>query len=149
MSRRGLIIGTAFSIGAALAWGVTAVLTRQSLGGLTPPLTGATVALLSGTLILGAISIKAREPDLKRKKRAIGLFVIAGAAAGSAVTMYFFALSMAPVAIIAPIAYSYPMFALLLSYLFLGQLEKITMRIVVGTIAVVAGIALVIIGQAT
>jgi len=149
MSRRGLIIGTAFSIGAALAWDVTAVLTRQILGGLTSPLTGAAVALLSGTLILGAISIKAREPDLKRKKRAIGLFVIAGAAAGSAVTMYFFALSMAPVAIIAPIAYSYPMFALLLSYLFLGQLEKITMRIVVGTIAVVAGIALVIIGQAT
>ncbi|MFC1906861.1 EamA family transporter [Chloroflexota bacterium] len=148
MSRRDVIIGTCFSIGAALAWGATAVLTRQSLGGLTSPLTGAAVALLSGTLILGAISIKAREPDLKQKKRAIVLFVISGAAAGSAVTMYFFALSMAPVVIIAPIAYSYPMFALLFSYLFLGQLEKITMRIVMGTVAVVAGIALVIIGQA-
>ena len=148
MSRRDLIIGTAFSIGAALAWGVSAVVARQSLGGLTSPLTGAAIALLSGTLILGAISIKAREPNLRQKKKAVVFIVISGATAGSAVTMYFFALSMAPVAIIAPIAYSYPMFALLFSYLFLGQLEKITMRIVVGTIAVVAGIALVIIGQA-
>ena len=147
MTRRDLIIGTAFSIGAALAWGASAVLTRQSLGGVTPPLTGAAVALLSGALILGAISVKDRQPDLRQKKKAVGFIVISGAAAGCAVALYFFALSMAPVVIIAPIAYSYPMFALLLSYLFLGQLEKVNIRVVVGTIAVVAGIALVVMGQ--
>ncbi len=148
MSRRDIIIGTAFSIGAALAWGTTAVLTRQGLASLAPPLTSAAIALLSGTLILGAISIRDREPALRQKKKAVGFIMISGAAAGSAVTIYFVALSMAPVVIIAPIAYSYPMFSLLLSYLFLGQLEKITIRVVVGTIAVVVGIALVTIGQA-
>ena len=146
-TRRDTIIGRSFAIGAALAYGATAVLVRQGVANLAPPLVGATVALLSGTLLLTLIGMRSPESNLRQKKRSVVLFVMAGVIAGLGIIASFFALSMAPVVIVSPLQNTSPLFALIWSHFFLGQLEKITLRVVLGTILVVVGIALISIGR--
>jgi len=145
--RRDIIIGRAFAVGAAVAYGITSVLVRRGVAELAPPLAGATIALLSGTLILAIMGMRSPESNLRQKKRAVGLLLIAGVASGIGIVASFFALSIAPVVIVSPLQGINPLFALLWSYLFLGQLKRITPRMIPGTFLVIAGATLITIGR--
>ena len=57
-TKREVIVGTAFAFGAAIAYSISAVLVRRGMAGLAPPLAGATISLLSGTLILAIIGMR-------------------------------------------------------------------------------------------
>ena len=146
-TRKEVVIGTAFAFGAALAYGSTAVLVRKGLAGLAPPLVGAAVSLLSGTFVLAFIGLRSPGSNLRQNKKSVGLLLIAGLLAGLGVMAHFFALSMAPVIMVSPLTSTNPLFALLWSHLFLGRLERITLRMVLGTVLVVAGVALVTVGR--
>lgn len=151
--RRDATIGRTFGLGTALAYGISSVLIRQGVAGLAPPLVGAAVALLSGTL--GLIIIRMRDlrtwnldrANLVQNKRPIVFLLIAGAIASLGVVSNFFALSMAPVVIVSPLQSTSPLFALLWSHLFLKHLERITLKLVLGSILVVFGVILVTIGR--
>ena len=146
-TRRDTIVGRTLGIGAALAYGVSAVLVRQGIADMTTPLVGAAISLLSGTLVMAAIGVKSRESNLRQKKRSVAFLLIAGVTAAAGILSSFFALSMAPVVVVSPLQSISPLFALLWSYLFLGQLERITLRVILGTLLVVGGVALVAIGR--
>lgn len=146
-ARTDTIIGKALAVGAALVAGTSAVLIRQGLADLAPPLVGAAIALFSGTLALGVIELGSANMSLKGEKRSVGFLLLAGVASGIAVTANYFALSIAPVVIVAPVSNTSPLFALLLAHLFLGNLERISLRIVFGTILVVVGVILIAIGR--
>ncbi len=145
--KREVIIGTAFAFGAALAYGGSAVLIKEGMAGLAPPLVGATISLLSGTLGLSVIGLRNLGSNLRREKKSVGLLLISGIFAGLGIMAHFFALSMAPVILVSPLTAISPLFVLLWSYFFLGRLEKITPRVVLGTVFVVVGVALVTIGR--
>lgn len=147
ITRRNAIIGRAFGIGAALAYGLSSVLIRQGLAKLAPPLVGASVALLSGTLTLAIVGTRDFRANLSQKK-AMVLLLISGVAAAFGIIANFFALSLAPVVIVSPLQSTSPLFALLLSHLFLGHLERITPRLLVGSSLVVVGVILITIGRA-
>jgi drug/metabolite transporter (DMT)-like permease len=59
----------------------------------------------------------------------------------------FYALALGDAVIVTPLANLHPLFVLVLSYFFLGKVEKITKGILVGACAVVAGILLITTGQ--
>ncbi|MFC2020375.1 EamA family transporter [Chloroflexota bacterium] len=146
-TRRNVIIGRAFGLGAGLAYGISSVLIRYGVGDMAPPLVGAAIAMLSGTLglfVLGGRGIKA---SLTESRKAIALLLSSGLAAAIGIIASFFALSMAPVVVISPLQSMSPLFALLWSWLFLGQLEKITPRLVLGTVLVVSGVILITLGR--
>ena len=145
---RDAIIGRAFSIGAALAYGASAVLIKYGVTGLAPPLVGTAVALLSGTLVLAITG--ARHIDrtsLAQNRWAIVFLLLSGIASGLGILSSFFALSLAPIVVVAPIQNIFPLFALLGAYLFLGHLERITSKLVLGSFLVVFGVILVTIGR--
>ncbi len=73
--------------------------------------------------------------------------MLAGVASGCGIWSSFLALSMAPVVIVSPVQSTSPLFALLSAWLFLGRLETITFRLVLGTIFVVAGVILITMGR--
>lgn len=147
--KRDAIIGRVFGIGAALAYGISSVLIRRGVVDLAPPMVGAAVALLSGTIALSIIGTRnLGEANLMQNRRAIGFLLIAGVAAGLGIMASFFALSMAPVVIVSPLQSISPLFALLWSYLFLGHLERITPKLVLGSVLVVLGVVLVTISKA-
>ena len=142
-ARRDIIIGRVLAVGAALAAGTTAVLIRQGVADLAPPVVGAAISLLSGTLVLGVIEVGSANMSLRREKRSVGFLLLAGVAAGIAIMANYSALSIAPVVIVTPVANTSPLFVLLWAHLFLGKLERITPRIVFGTILVVVGVILI------
>jgi drug/metabolite transporter (DMT)-like permease len=146
-TRRDIIIGRALATGAALAYGSSTVLIRVGVADLAPPLVGAALAMLSGTLVLAVVGISRPQSSLRQKKRSVTFLLLAGVLAGLGVLSSFLALSMAPVVIVNPLQSINPLFTLLWAHLFLGQLEKITPRLVLGTLIVVIGITLITIGR--
>jgi len=143
---RDAIIGRTFGIGAGLAYGLGSVLIRRGITGTTPPLVGAAIALLSGTLSLATIGARDFKASLTKRK-AVVLLLISGVAAAGGIISNFFALSLAPVVVVSPLQSTSPIFALLLSHLFLGHLERITLRLVIGSFLVVGGVILITIGR--
>ncbi|MFC1943159.1 EamA family transporter [Chloroflexota bacterium] len=144
---RNAIIGMAFGIGAGLAYGVSAVLIRHGVGNMTPPLVGAAISMLSGTLGLFVIGGRGVKASLVENRKAVILMLCAGLAGACGIISSFFALSMAPVVVVSPLQSTTPIFTLLWSWLFLRRLERITPRLVLGSVLVVAGIAMVTLGR--
>lgn len=140
-------MGHLVAFSGALAYAAVAILAKIGLGELAPPLVGAAMAMMSGTLILGLMERRRPDNQLREKRRAVWIILAAGAAGGLAVASNYFALSMAPVVMVSPISGTTPLFSLLLSYLFLHHLEKITPRLVVGTLLVVIGVVLITVGR--
>jgi drug/metabolite transporter (DMT)-like permease len=56
-------------------------------------------------------------------------------------------LHLVPVVIASPIQNTYPLFALLFARIFLTRMERISLRLVLGAVFVVAGVALIAIGK--
>jgi transporter family protein len=76
------------------------------------------------------------------KKRSFIYFFLGGCATCIAWLSFFHALNIGRVAIVTPIATSYSLFTLFLSYLFLRDMERISLRIILGTILIVGGVVL-------
>lgn len=141
------MIGRAFAIAAAVAYGTSHVLVRIGVADFAPPLVGAALALLSGTLVLAVIDARNPERNLRQKRRAVLFLMASGVCSGVAVVTGYLALSMAPVVVVTPLLSTPPLFTLALSHFFLRKLEKITGRLVLGTILVIAGITLITLGR--
>ncbi len=142
-ARRDAIIGRAFGIGAGLTYGISSVLIRQGVGDLAPPLVGAAIAMISGTLGLFVLGGRGVKAGLMESKKAVVLLLSSGIASACGIIASFFALSMAPVVVISPLQSTTPLFALLWSWLFLSRMERITPRLVLGSLLVVSGVILI------
>ncbi len=145
--KRDAFIGTAFGIGAALAYGASSVLIRQGISNLAPPLVGAAVSLLSGTLVFLVIRARDLRSNLAQNRKAVGFFLLAGLASSFGIVSSFFALSLIPVVTVSPLQSTSPLFVMSLSYLFLRRLERITPRLILGSILVIFGVILITIGR--
>ena len=141
------VLGYLFALAAAAAWGIAAVVIRKGVTEAASPLGGAVVSLLFGCLVLGLMNLGQYRGGLRQQRRAIGLFVISGLASGFGVANYFLALNSAPVVVVSPVANTSPVVALAIVQVFLGHLERITLRVWLGGLLVVAGVALVSVGQ--
>lgn len=136
--------GYGFSLTTALCWGITAVLAKWGVTHLAPPLAGATIALLSGTILLTlAGGWKQSDNSLKGKKGTV-FFALGGMTAAAGVIGQYYALSFSPVTIVSPFVNSSPLLVLILVRLFLGRLERITPRLVAGALLIVAGGILIV-----
>ncbi len=145
-TRKNTIIGRVFGIGAGLSYGVSSVLIRQGVGDLTVPLVGASIAMLAGTMGLFVIGGRGLKTGVAGRKKSVLLLLASGVVSAGGVTSTYFALSQSPVTVVGPLQATPPLFALLWSWLFLGRLEKITRRLVLGSVLVVAGIILITLG---
>ncbi|UCH57727.1 MAG: EamA family transporter, partial [Candidatus Bathyarchaeota archaeon] len=53
------------------------------------------------------------------------------------------AMEMGTVAVVTTIVFSYPLFSLLLSWMFLREQEEVTLRVIAGCVLIVAGVVAV------
>jgi drug/metabolite transporter (DMT)-like permease len=140
VDRRRELMGYGFALGAAFAYGAAQVLTRHSVRDLAPPLLGTTIALFWGTL--GFLLISARsvgEPRLDLRRGSLH-FAAAGLFSAMGVMLMFLALERAQVVLVAPVISTNPLFTLLLAAIFLRDIERLTVQVVVGAALVVAGV---------
>ena len=136
-----LVLGYLSAFTAAMAYGIIHVLNKKIVTDFANPLVAATFTVLFGTLVL-ALFIGKRVPgDIKTAPRKSLLFMaLAGITATTGLVLSYIALTQAPVVIVAPVASINPLIALLFAHLFLRNLERITPRIVLGALLVLAGV---------
>ena len=101
---------------------------------------GYTVSVLT---VLVALWLRFGLGGLRIPRKGAIWFILAGVFNGTSLLALYGALKTGNVVIVAPISATFPLFTLLFSLLFFRS-ERITRRIVGGTILVVAGAALVI-----
>jgi DME family drug/metabolite transporter len=100
---------------------------------------------LAGFLIYLAVSPRSQRLDWNR--RAIVPFICTGLFETVSILCIITALSIGRVVVIAPIAASYPVWALIEARIFLRDVEPINWRIVLGILSVVAGNAAIHLGR--
>lgn len=146
--RRDLLLGYGASLLAAIAYGSVAVVGRKIVNDFAPPLVATSFSLIFGTIIVFALFHRQFAIDiaLKPPKRAWLFVAMAGGSATWGVTFWFFALNEAPVVLVAPLAGTYPLIAVILARIFLKRLERVTWRMFAGAALVVGGAILITFG---
>lgn len=146
---RNTLIGYGAAFGAALCYGGAQVLVKKGVADFTSPLVGSSVSLLAGMVIVALINIRSLDgPAIMSKKRAVLFMALAGLAASAGVTLNYLAISYAPVVIVAPVSGIHPLVSILFAFVFLKQLESITLKTVVGALLIVIGISIITISKA-
>lgn len=134
-----------FPVIAALAFGISTNLRKVGLMEVNRPFmaaafTASTAFLFSASLLASQGGTKA----LKLKRSNAPWFFAAGLANTSATLSVFHALSYGDVVVVEPLTSSNPVFSLIMTALFLKDLESITRRVVVGALCTVVGTILVV-----
>ncbi|MBI4435623.1 DMT family transporter [Candidatus Uhrbacteria bacterium] len=141
-----ILLGILASALAATSYGVAQFLARKLVVGQAPALVVTTFSLVAGMVILGVLSGRGMAQDRHAPRRDFLFMAIAGLLASGGVAAMFYALSMAPLVVVSPIAAVNPLVSLALAHFFLQRLEKVTLRIWIGAGLVVAGVVLVTLG---
>ena len=145
--KRTLLIGAGFGLSAGIAYGFNSVLVRYGVGEMATPLVGAAISLLTGTVIIGTFGARGVKRSIKETRKGVVFMLLSGLVSACGITSSFFALSIAPVVVVSPLQSTNPLFALLFSWLFLGRLEKITVKLLIGCVFVVIGVILITLGR--
>lgn len=137
-----VIQGYFLAIGAAMSYGGSQVVAKMIVGNI-PPLVGAAFALLFGTLILGMLTARDVIRPNNAPLKSYVWMATAGLVASSGVAAMFLGLSKAPVVIISPLISINPLLAILLSQLFIRNLERFTWRVPAGALLIVLGVMVI------
>ncbi len=127
----------------ATCFGVVQILRKLGLSTMSPVpgfAINVTTALVAFTLFL-AVSGNLRA--IACPWRSAAYFVAAGIAENLGVFLILIALGLGTVSVVTPLAATAPIFVLVLSPLFLRGVERLTWRVVVGTLLIVFGVYLI------
>jgi len=133
-----------YPIAAAIFYGVSVFFRKLGLNLVHSPILGA--VFTSGTSWVILAVLLTTSGNTKRlfqiKTQSLIYFIIGGGTTCIAWLSLFYALHIGRVSIVTPIASSYSFFTLFLSYLFLREVERVSVKIVVATILIVGGIVI-------
>ena len=139
-----------FPLTAAFFFALSTNLRKMGLNQMEFPIAGAAITSTVSLTSLVCSLIVARQRNsmgmtLKLNNEAVKHFSVASVISSLAYLFYFLALSASRITRIQPIAGTNPLWAILFSYIFLRETERITMKIVLGTVLIVLGVALIFI----
>jgi len=108
------------------------------------PFLGIGCAYLAGTLVvLAGRPLVPGGGRIQADRRAMGIFLAASVTNILAASLFWTALTFADVSLVLPLSRLAPLWVVVLSYFFLGHLERLTWRVVFSAALVVAGGVLV------
>jgi bacterial/archaeal transporter family protein len=126
----------------AMAWGIGGYFEKKGLhlGNLTPQM-GITIRTAVALLILGAVSFPQWKTLSQAGPKALTMMVLGGGVVAGAIGMlcFYSAIKGAPLSKVMPIAFTSPLFGVLMGIIFGG--EPLTWKIVIGTLLTIGGIA--------
>lgn len=135
-------------VGAACLTGMNHPIRRYALSLSNEPLFFA--ALMGIVSLVGFFGYLALTPQTSRfvwDRRALGPFIATGLFETLSILTIIMALSVGQVVVVAPIAATYPVWALLGTSLFLRDLERINLLTTLGTLSVVLGTVAIHLGK--
>ena len=138
-----------FPLLSALFFSFAVVTRKMGLNILDSPIFGVTVGFVTSLVIYTVVCLgsKKMRSAITVKKRDLPYFLGAGLSLTAAWLTMFYALSFGDAIIVTPLANLHPLFVVVLSYFFLGKIDKITGGILLGAGVVVAGVLLITMGQ--
>lgn len=137
--RRWLDIGTAAALGAMLSYGVRPLFLKFGLEAADLPLTAAFVGAIAA-LVYALLFGDRSGLRNARHEPAFGLFMLSGVLQAIGFLALTLGLSGGEVSVVYPVTASAPLFTLLFTWLFLRGRERLTWRIVLGAVLIVAGV---------
>ncbi len=146
---RRYLIGCLAGLMAGAATGASTVLAKQAVSVYDSPLVITALGMLAAIFIVvpavGVIAV--RSPAVREfDRRSMAFIWLSGLSTTVSIVAQLFAVQRADVVIIAPILATFPLWTLLLAHIFIARLEQITLRLTVGAIVTVAGVAAVAVG---
>ena len=125
----------------AMAWGIGGYFEKKGLhlGGLSPQM-GITIRTAVALVILAAVSFPQWKSLPQAGTKAILMLVIGGGIVAGAIGMlcYYAAINGAPLSKVMPIAFTSPLFGVLMGIIF--GAEPLTWKVAVGSLLTIAGI---------
>jgi drug/metabolite transporter (DMT)-like permease len=146
MPRGSLLKGVLLSLSAALFWGTSPVLVKIGLREINSPLVASFISYVTASIVIGfTLFYPANTEKLRRLNRSSLIPIIIAATAGAvAQLLRYQALVFSPVSQFEPImAGANNLLVFPLSFLMNRQIEVFSLRIIVGAIAIVAGVFLI------
>ena len=141
------LIGYACAMGAGTCYGMNAFMGKIAINNYAPPLVAVTIAMAFGTLMLTPLAARDIPRALRTQTGAVAMYAIAGMVSAASVVAIFFSIQRADVVVVAPIFSISPIFTFFLTHLFLRRLERVTLGLAAGTVLVVGGTVLVVMGN--
>ena len=133
----------ALPILSAVCFGVVAVLRKLGLSD-TSAVVGSAINVTTALVAYSAFLIASgRVEVMVCRGRSLAYFAAAGLAENMGVFMNVVALGMGRVSVVTPLYGTAPIFVLILAPLFLRDVERLTTRVVVGTLLIVSGVYLI------
>ena len=134
-------------IASSFFYSAVQVFVKNLLGGDVSVFAGSFIALASGAFILliGTAKNFKRNYDVSRQH--LLLIFVAGMLASNGLVLSFLALERTPVVLVSPIIGITPLITLVLAAIFLRELEKLTFKVISGSIIVVVGVILVVLAK--
>ena len=145
-AQKTVIVGYLLALGAAMGYGGSQVVAKQIVEE-THSLVGAAFSLLFGLTFLSIVTARDMAQQERTQAMAYVWAVLAGLASVGGVTFLYLALGQAPVVVVAPVTGTNPLFSIILAWVFLRRMERLTPRVVLGAVLVVAGVTVVSVSQ--
>ena len=143
-----VITGYGMALMAAALYGGSSVIAKKAMAeNDITPVVFTSFSLLFGVVIVFLLLHRNFNFEVGVPRRYFGFMIAAGLASGSAITFLVLAVNRAPVAVVTPLASLNPLVTLALVHLFLQRLERVTARVMAGTVLAVLGVILVILGS--
>lgn len=128
----------------ALSYALSNVVQKVGLNTQPDPLLGAQVGAAAGVLsFLLYLATAGKLKEITADRSALGFYSAAGLSSSVGWVTMMRAMQMGTVSVVTTIVFSYPLFSLLLSWLFLRGQEDLGWRVIAGCLIIVMGISLV------
>lgn len=139
------LLYVAYPLLASLLGGFSQVLRKFGLASVPHPFLAAAVTATTSFVVSSLtlwISGKRKE-IFQLNKDCLPFYIAAGVAVSLGMVTIYYALDLGKVTVVIPISSTGPLFALTLSAIFLRDVERVTLRIVLGALLIVAGVLLI------
>jgi uncharacterized membrane protein len=127
----------------AVCFGAVAILRKLGLGGAGPILGFAINVTTAFVAFTAFMAVTGNLRRVRCDRRSFGHLIAAGIFENAGVLCTVLALRVGSVSVVAPLAGTTPLFVLGLSWLFLRDIESLSVRLVVGTSLIVLGVYLI------
>jgi len=144
-ARVGAAVGWALCLplGGALIRAIAQAASKAGLALWPSPFGAALIGYTVSAAALLTLRVSTAGPPARMSVRAVALFVGVGVCNGGAVLAMNFALLDGPVSVVSPIIAAHPLLTLLLGAIFLRD-ERVDVRLVLGTLLTLGGVALLV-----
>ncbi len=130
-----------YPFGAAILYGGSRIFRKLGMITVTSPWGGATVmATISLIFFLVIFAMTQRKLKPQIDKKGFYFLLLGGVLAGFGQVTALSAFRLGDILIVGPLVSSTPLFSLLLNYMFLKQIERITLNIFLGVVLIVAAV---------